>query len=255
MLRTPSKTLADPFDVDALLAYHRANFGDARMEDPPEPTEDELSDEDKAELETKGKDLGEPGKKALTEERVARRAAEKTAEERRKSLNEVKPLQKLAAELKLTPDQIREAVAKAGKKADPPKGDPPEPTKDHQPDVDEIRSAARREAQEEMIRERALDKVEAKAAADFKDPDLVRGALAAKVDEFITADNTVDVDAIEAALKELLTKRPHLARDAKTGPKKDPSQGARPGDGTPSVTAGKELFDARHPRKSTATST
>ena len=68
-----------PLDVDALLAFHRATFGDARMEaDDPDGGHD--APETDNERPTPA-DLGDPGKKALAAERAAKREAEKKANE------------------------------------------------------------------------------------------------------------------------------------------------------------------------------
>jgi hypothetical protein len=84
------------------------------------------------------------------------------------------------------------------------------PGTDDAPDPAEIRKAAQAEARAEVLSERALDKVEAKAAKLFADPEDARALLAGRVDEFVD-DGKVDVEAIEEALTELLSKKPHLA--------------------------------------------
>lgn len=79
-----------------------------------------------------------------------------------------------------------------------------------QPDPERIREQAKAEALAEVLRDRALDKVEAKAAKLFADPEDARALLASRVDEFVD-DGKVDVEAIEEALADLLSKKPHLA--------------------------------------------
>lgn len=81
---------------------------------------------------------------------------------------------------------------------------------DDQPDPDEIRKQAKAEAVAEVLRDRALDKVETKAAKLFADPEDARALLASRVDEFVD-DGKVDLDAIAEALEDLLKKKPHLA--------------------------------------------
>lgn len=120
--------------------------------------------------------LGDPGKKALD----AMKAKWQREREQRKQL---------ADEL---------AALKA------PKGDT------GHADPDEIRRQARAEAAAEMLRDRALDKVETKAAKLFADPEDARALLASRVDEFVDAGQ-VDLDAIDQALTDLLSKKPHLA--------------------------------------------
>lgn len=83
-------------------------------------------------------------------------------------------------------------------------------TDDDTPDADTIRAQARAEAKAEALRERALDKLEAKAAKLFADPEDARALLAGNVEDFVDGDK-VDVEAITEALSELLERKPHLA--------------------------------------------
>jgi hypothetical protein len=77
-------------------------------------------------------------------------------------------------------------------------------------DPDAIREQARAEARAETLRDRALDKVETRAAKLFADPEDARALLASRVDDFVD-DGQIDVDAITEALTDLLKKKPHLA--------------------------------------------
>jgi hypothetical protein len=77
------------------------------------------------------------------------------------------------------------------------------------PDLDALRQQARDEVRAESLKERALDKLEAKAAKLFQDPEDARKFLADAVDDFIDGDS-VDVQAISDALTDLLEKRPYL---------------------------------------------
>lgn len=81
---------------------------------------------------------------------------------------------------------------------------------DDQQDPAEMRKQAQAEARAEVLRERALDKVETKAAKLFADPEDARALLASRVEDFVD-DGQVDVDAITEALTDLLSKKPHLA--------------------------------------------
>jgi hypothetical protein len=81
---------------------------------------------------------------------------------------------------------------------------------DDQQDPAEMRKQAQAEARAEVLKDRALDKVEAKAAKLFADPEDARALLASRVDDFVD-DGQVDVDAINEALTDLLSKKPHLA--------------------------------------------
>lgn len=147
------------------------------------------------------KPLGEAGQKALTAEKEKRRKAAERARAAEKERDDAR------AEL---------AKLKAGKTGD-----------DNKPDADEIRRAAREEAQAETLKERVLDKIEAKAAVRFADPEDAVALLGRRADEFIDGKR-VDLDAIVEALDELLEKKPHLAKQVKgkRNPDPDKSQGA-----------------------------
>lgn len=69
---------------------------------------------------------------------------------------------------------------------------------------------AKAEAKAETLRERALDRIEAKAARLFADPEDAVALLGRRVDEFIDGDR-IDSDEIVEALEGLLKKKPHLA--------------------------------------------
>jgi hypothetical protein len=139
-------------------------------------------DTDRVDDEPEGTDqLGDAGKKALD----AMKAKWQRERDARKALA----------------DQVAKLTASKDEK------------KDDQPDPDEIRKQAKAEAAAEVLKDRALDKVETKAAKKFADPEDARALLASKVDDFID-DGKVDVDAIEEALADLLKKKPHLAATA-----------------------------------------
>jgi hypothetical protein len=104
-------------------------------------------------------------------------------------------------ELRRERNALRDQLAAATKKDD--KGtDTTDPA--------ELRKQAQAEARAEVLNERALDKVETKAAKLFADPEDARALLASRVDDFVD-DGKVDVEAIEKALADLLKKKPHLA--------------------------------------------
>lgn len=110
----------------------------------------------------------------------------------RKTKKDLSRIQQLEADL---------AEARKGTTAD---GDKPDP--------EEIRKQARAEAQAEVLRERVLDRIEAKAAKLFADPEDAVALLARRAEEFID-DGKVDSDAIADELAELLKKKPHLAAE------------------------------------------
>ena len=77
-------------------------------------------------------------------------------------------------------------------------------------EVEKAREAGKAEARAEVLKDRALDRVETKAAKLFADPEDARALLASRVDSFI-ADGNVDTGAIDDALADLLKRKPHLA--------------------------------------------
>lgn len=81
-----TKTKPSPLDVDALLAFHRATFGDARMEDdedtaPPPAAAGGNDPQDRDGDDLDDNNLGDPGKRALEAERREKRAAQRAARE------------------------------------------------------------------------------------------------------------------------------------------------------------------------------
>jgi hypothetical protein len=106
---------------------------------------------------------------------------------------------------------------------------------DDQQDPAEVRKQAQAEARAEVLNERALDKVEAKAAKLFADPEDARALLAGRVEEFID-DGQVDVDAINEALAGLLKKKPHLAAATAKRFQGGADGGARKGSGVTQLT-------------------
>ena len=88
---------------------------------------------------------------------------------------------------------------------------PPAAEKDDagKPDLEALRTQAREEAKAESLKERALDRIEAKAAKLFNDPEDARAYLARSVDDFIDGQS-IDNEAILEALTDLLSKKPYL---------------------------------------------
>lgn len=162
-------------------------------------------------------ELGDAGKRALD----AMKAKWQTERDRRK-----------AAEAKLTT---------------------PEDVKKDDVDPVKLREQARAEARAEVLKERALDKIEAKAAKLFADPEDARALLAGQIDDFID-DGKLDADAIEDALESLLKKKPHLAARAEQRFTGSADGGARKGSSKPQQLTENDLkrmtpdqiVDARH---------
>lgn len=81
-------------------------------------------------------------------------------------------------------------------------------------EVEKAREAGKAEARAEILKDRALDKVETKAAKLFADPEDARALLASKVGDFIDGD-AIDAEAIDKALADLLKRKPHLGLQGK----------------------------------------
>lgn len=120
--------------------------------------------------------------------------------------------------------KLQDELAAATKPA-PPEGEPV--------DLDALRKQIRDEARTEVLKERALDKIEAKAAGRFKDPEDALLRLGRNVDDFIDG-GTIDLDAIEDALADLLVKRPDFGVT-----QGEPKRFKGTGDGGPKGNAGK----------------
>ncbi len=101
-----------------------------------------------------------------------------------------------------------------------------------EPDTDKIREQAKAEARAEVLRDRAMDRVEARAAKLFADPEDARALLAGQVENFLD-NGKVDSDAIEEALADLLKKKPHLAAQSGGRFAGGADGGARNGSGKP----------------------
>lgn len=157
------------------------------MQDDSTDNLDETADTDRVDDTDEDKPLGPTGERAYQAEKEKRRAATTRAREAEEER-----------------DRLKAELAKLRNGGDDT----------DKVDADAIRKQARAEARAESLTERAMDKVEARAAKLFADPEDARALLAAKAKTFVD-DDEIDVDAIDAALKELLTKKPHLAATAK----------------------------------------
>lgn len=165
-----------------------------------EPDDVVTDPDDDGQGEPEGADqLGDPGKKALDSMKSK--------------------WQKARDENKALKDQL----AAASKKTD------------DQTDPAELRKQLQAEARGEVLRDRAMDKIETHAARLFADPEDARALLASRVEDFVD-DGQIDVDAINEALADLLKRKPHLA--AATAPRFQGGAdgGARKGSGPAQLT-------------------
>jgi len=163
------------------------------------------------------KPLGPAGEKALNAEKEKARTL-------RATLRQVKAEQAARdAEIANLRKQVEKLTTKApaAKKDSVAESEAPEPV-----DVEELRREAREQVEAELkavqATERVLDKIELKAAKTFIDPqDAVSRLLREKTtQDFLDDEGKPDVEAIQDALEELLTRAPHLAATAQGGSKR-----------------------------------
>lgn len=185
------------------------NDDDQRQDDDTREDQNDAGDDDQNDdSDDDGADsLADKGKQALDRMKQQRNAA-------RDQLREFKALG-------LTPAQIKALQTGKDDKAD-------------QPDADQIREQTRAEVRAEALKERVVDKIEAKAAKAFADAeDAVAILLRSHDPEDFLDDGKIDVEAIQEALDELLEKKPHLAvqdgKRFKGNPDGGTRKAARPG--------------------------
>lgn len=102
------------------------------------------------------------------------------------------------------------------------------PKPDDKPDADAIRKAAREEALAETLNERALDRVEIRAAMLHVDPEIARAMLLNRAAEFVDGGK-IDTEAINEALEDLLKRKPHLGAKPESRFQGSADGGARKG--------------------------
>lgn len=193
----PDGTAVYPLGVSRsgrLIWPVRGGAPDDDADDDDDGASGDDTDDDDASGDDDGEDddkpLGPKGEKALEAEKAKRRAAQT-------QLREWRALGLTAAEVK----------KRLGALPDDGKGE-----KDT-PDPKAIRAEIEAEVNTERQRERLLDKIEAKAAKQFADPDdaaalLLRGK---DLNDFLDENGKIDVGEIEDGLTALLEKKPYLA--------------------------------------------
>lgn len=157
----------------------------------PDPTNDPKPDP--------SGDLGDAGKRALAEERNARKAAEKAAKDAQAALDEL-------AKKSMTDSE--RAVAEA-------------------------RAAVRKEVLAEANGRLLRTEIRAAAAGKLADPGDA-AALLGDLDRFVGDDGEPDTKAIASAIERLVRDKPYLAA-AGTRPGPLPGGGAKPRSGTSSI--------------------
>lgn len=224
--------LTAPGGIDALLAFHRATFGDARMEGAADGNGDDggQGDGDKADKgdgEPKLNEHGFPDKTPVKDMAAEQQAAywrfhAQKHEARVKSMADYDAVKAERDTLKaktLTPDEkaIEEAATKA---------------RDEAAAAERARYAPR------------LVAAEVKAAAAGRLPADVLTTLTANINaaNFLTSDGEVDTDKVQQFVDGIVP-----AGDGKKWP--DTGQGHRQTSKTTGVGVGRDLFAERHPKK------
>ena len=191
-------------DLPGFLAWHRARFGDARMDDgdddgdgDDDPDGDDDGD-DEGDDDPDGDDDGDDDltrtQKALKRERELRRKERKARRDAERKLAE-----------RDKPKPKPKPQPKGGGKSDD--------DGDDTPTVEELREQARRDAFAEVRLERAGDRVVALAADLLADPGDARAFL--DLDDLADDTGAVDEDEVREALDELLEKKPHLRKSGR----------------------------------------
>lgn len=199
------------FDLEALFARNRALFGDIRME----AADDEKPDEGDAAGDEGASDAGSGDDDAADKAVEEKAAADALGDAGKQALDRMK------ARVKKERDRAA-AAEKALADAQKPAGD------DEKPDLEKIRAEARAEAETAALRDRVMDKIEAKAGAKFAiDTEDVAALLMRRHDlEDFLDDGKIDVEAIQQALDDLLDKQPRLAATVTQGDDKKFKGGA-----------------------------
>ena len=194
-------------DLEELFARNRALFGDARMEDTGEDGNDSEDGD-------QGDTASDDDATAADKEAEEKAAAEALGDAGKQALDRMKARLKKEREARTAAEK---ALADSKKPAD-----------DEKPDLDRIREEARREVETAALRDRVIDKIEAKAGARFAiDTEDVAALLMRRHDIEDFLDNgKIDVEAITEALNDLLEKQPRLAAGVTQGDEKKFKGGA-----------------------------
>jgi hypothetical protein len=145
--------------------------------------------------------LAEAGKRALTAEREAKNEAKRA----------LKPWRDLEREFRMSPEQVREALASRG---------------DIDKQIEQVRREVRSEVLREVNRARVQDKVALLATASFADP--ADAHLFVDLDEFeVDEDGAIDEEKVKRELADVLRRKPHLAKRQEVDEVDDFDGGAR----------------------------
>ena len=211
----PGGLLASMLETWRSNGWDPATMSTFRMgpddDDDGDDDSDDDSDDDDDDSDDDGDD-GDDDEEKSEDVKKLEGALDKERRLHRKKARQLRPWSKLGRELGMTPDQVREALAKGGKP----------PSKDDQPDAEAIRRDAEREATRRADRRVIGSEIRRLATKSFADPDDAARFL--NLDDYeVDEDGNVDEDEILADLKDVLRRRPHLARK-RPRPKPDQAQ-------------------------------
>ncbi|WP_313812996.1 hypothetical protein [Glutamicibacter sp.] len=205
--------LTAPGGVEALLAFHYLNFGDAVMLAKEEEGEDDSDEDEEDEADTEqGGD--EDDSDDDEEDEAEEDGAEELGDKGKKALRAMKDKVKASkADARAARAELQQFKDSAGKSED---------------EQEASRKQAERDA---AILSKANDRIlrsEVKSAAAGK---LQNPALAVRLLDLsqfeVDEDGEVDADEIAEAIDELLEKEPYLAAQSGGGPKFDSARGKR----------------------------
>lgn len=172
----------------------------------PDPAADPADPEPDPEPDPEGADkLGDEGKKALDRMKAERAAAKRAAQAEKKRADDLaRKVQEFEDAQKSESEKLAAQAERSAKQA--------------------AKATARAVAAEVRA-----------AAGEFADPADAVDVLMRDPSQYVDADGEIDTEAIEAALSDLLERKPHWAKpepaapvpEAKPKPKPDPGQGSR----------------------------
>ena len=178
--------------------------------EPPEGAEDQTTDQDEQVNEEQSS--WDEFLESLNDEQAARVRAhvkgksDKLDSDLRKLREETRDVRRLKAEMRDLRRRAQDAEAKAAQV-----DEVEDKRKTAEQRVDEMTATARQE--NEALRRRLVSQeIKVQAAALFADPDDPAELLAGQVADLMDTDLEPDGDAISDALKELLERKPHLAK-------------------------------------------
>lgn len=202
---------ANGWDPDALASYRMGPDDDDDDSDDAADDDDDSDDGDDADSDDADDDDVARLTRALDNERADHRAAKRA----------LKPWKQLARELNVTPDQVRDAIAKSRKK--PAGGGDAD---DDAPDPEEIRREALRDAQKQSDRKLIRAEIKRLATGLYQDPSDAVHDL--DLDDYeLDDDGDLDEKQVVRDLKAVIKQKPHRAKHQRRRPRPDRGQGAR----------------------------